>query len=171
MNIIHQCLSLAPIPYLAPAFSILRFICSPIEQAQASKQQLRALAQTIAQLLCMLNEEYRAGRLVRAKTSTSVANLDRFVSLTVSLTLLFTKGHGIAQIDQYRGLHWLTPTEATDINVGQLFMPGRRGMTMHERLISEHWMNAWLVFETNQQQLMQAFRCASTELSGHDGLA
>jgi len=84
MDIIHQCLSLAPIPYLAPAFSILRFICSSVEQAQASKQQLRALAQTIAQLLCALNEEYRAGRLVEARTSTSVTNLDRFVSLILS---------------------------------------------------------------------------------------
>ena len=79
MDIIHQCLSLAPVPYLLPAFSVLRFIWSSIQQVQASKWQLEALAQSIAQLLETLNEEYRAGRLLQAKTSTPLKNLRRYV--------------------------------------------------------------------------------------------
>jgi hypothetical protein len=84
MDIIQQCLSLAPVPYLAPAFSVFRFICSTVEQAQASKQQLQALSQTIAQLLSTLNTEYRAGRLLQTKTSTPVADLIGFVAFIAS---------------------------------------------------------------------------------------
>ncbi|KIM80594.1 hypothetical protein PILCRDRAFT_822332 [Piloderma croceum F 1598] len=47
MNIVQQCLSLAPVPYLALAFSALRFICSSVEQAQASKWQLKALPEPL----------------------------------------------------------------------------------------------------------------------------
>jgi len=79
MDIVQQRLSLAPVPYLELAFSVFRFIWSSVEQAQASKQQLRALAQAIAQLLSTLNREYRAGRLVQAKSSTPIADLGRFV--------------------------------------------------------------------------------------------
>jgi hypothetical protein len=82
MDIIQQCLSLAPVPYLGTAFSVFRFIYSSVEQTQESKQQLQALSQTIAQLLSTLNKEYRAGRLVQAKTSTSVSDLNRFAVFT-----------------------------------------------------------------------------------------
>ncbi len=130
MDIIHQCLALAPVPYLDFTFSVFRFIWTSVEQAQASKQQLRALAQTIAQLLSTLDKEYRAGRLVQAETSTPVADLGGFVILTAPyipgsyrcalhrlleeisvfvqketsrpfIKLLFTKGQRIAQIEQY----------------------------------------------------------------------
>jgi hypothetical protein len=132
MDIIHQCLSLAPVPCLAPAFSVLRFIYSSVKQAQVSKQQLQALSQTIAQLLWTLNREYRSGRLLHAKTSTAVDDLGRFVILTMFyvlgsdqrisyrllneisefvqkevscpfLKLLFTKGQRIARIEEYHG--------------------------------------------------------------------
>jgi len=81
MDIIHQCLSLAPVPGLASAFSILRFICSSVVQAQASKGQLQALTQTIAHLLCTLNKEYGVGQLLHAKTSMAVDDLETFVAL------------------------------------------------------------------------------------------
>jgi hypothetical protein len=84
MDIIQQCLSLAPVPYLAPAFSVLRFIYSSVEQAQASKWQLQALSQTIAQLLLTLNRAYRSRQLLHAKTSTAVDDLGRFVIFTVA---------------------------------------------------------------------------------------
>jgi hypothetical protein len=77
---------LAPVPYLGTAFSVFRFIYSSVEQAQASKHQLQALSQTIAQLLSTLNKEYRAGRLVQAKTFTSVADLVLFVVFAVPYT-------------------------------------------------------------------------------------
>jgi len=84
MDIIHQCLSLAPVPYLAHAFSFLRFICSSVEQAQASKQQLQALSQMIAQLLWTLNKEYRSGQLLHAKTANAIDDLERFVIFAVA---------------------------------------------------------------------------------------
>ena len=83
MDIIHGCLSLIPVPYLAPAFSVLRFICSSIEQTYASRRQLEALAQSISQLLQTLDSEYRARRLLHDETATPLADLDRSVLFTV----------------------------------------------------------------------------------------
>ena len=90
MDIVHLCLSLTPVPYLAPAFSALRFICSSIAQAKASKLQLEALAQSIAQFLKTLNGEYRAGRLAQGGTSTSLVSLHRFVEFVTSYILSYT---------------------------------------------------------------------------------
>jgi hypothetical protein len=128
MDIIQHCLSLAPVPYLAPAFSIFKFIWSTVDQVQASKQQLEVLAQSLAQLLKVLNGEYRAGRLLQARTSTPLADLSKcvrsgwslikfkfpsyrllkeisaFVQREASrgfLKLLFTKDQRIAQIEAY----------------------------------------------------------------------
>jgi hypothetical protein len=128
MDIIYSCLSLAPVPYLAPAFSALRFIWLSVQQVQASQQQLEALAQSIAQLLHMLDEEFRAGRLLQSRTSTPLADLCRYVrfhcavdpSLNFSyrlldevsafiqneksssfLKLLFTKDQRISQIQGF----------------------------------------------------------------------
>jgi hypothetical protein len=128
MDIIHQCLSLAPVPYLAPAFGALRFIWSSVQQAQASEGQLKALTQSIAQLLHTLDTEYHAGRLLQAKTLMPLADLRRYVVITLPLAwmstlpcrlldeiaafiqkespcsflqLLFTKDQRIARIDTY----------------------------------------------------------------------
>jgi hypothetical protein len=86
MDIIHECLSLAPVPYLGHAFSVLRFIWSSIQQVRASKQQLEALALSIAQLLQTLDREYRAGRLLQVGTSKPITDLSRFVRFAVSWT-------------------------------------------------------------------------------------
>jgi hypothetical protein len=85
MDIIHQCLSLAPVPYLATAFSALRFIWLTIQQVQASNGQLEVLAETVAQLLQTLNEEYRAGRLLQDKTSMHLADLAKCVFFVCGL--------------------------------------------------------------------------------------
>jgi hypothetical protein len=87
MDIIQHCLSLAPLPYLSPAFSALRFIWSSVQQAQASKRQLEALTQLIAQLLKTLDSEYRARRLLQASTSRPLDGLRRFVVLIFLRTL------------------------------------------------------------------------------------
>ena len=86
MDIIHECLSLAPVPYLGHAFSVLRFIWSSIQQIHASKQQLKALALSIAQLLRTLDREYCAGWLLQVGTSKSITDLSRFVRIAVSWT-------------------------------------------------------------------------------------
>jgi hypothetical protein len=130
MDIVHQCLSLAPVPYLAFAFNVFRLIWMSVEEAQASKQQLHYLAQIIAQLLSTLDKEYRAGRLRKLETSTPLADLGGFVILMEPsipdsyqcpihrllkdirafvqketsrpfIKMLLTKGQRIAQIDHY----------------------------------------------------------------------
>jgi hypothetical protein len=130
MDIIHLCLALAPVPYLAHAFSALRFIWSSVEQTQASKRQLEVLAQSIAQLLQVLDGQYRAGRLLQVKTAMPLADLSRFVVFTMLcilrthrstthrlldeisafvqketlcafLKLLFTKNRRISRIEEY----------------------------------------------------------------------
>jgi hypothetical protein len=90
MDVVHLCLSLTPVPYLSPAFSAFRFICSSIAQAKASKLQLEALAQSIAQFLKTLDGEYRAGRLAQGGTSTSLVGLHRFVEFVTSCILSYT---------------------------------------------------------------------------------
>lgn len=74
-KVIQHCLSLAPVPYLSAAFSLLRFIWSTLQQVQASKQQLLALAQSTALLLETLNDEYKLGRLSAVQTSGPLENL------------------------------------------------------------------------------------------------
>jgi hypothetical protein len=89
MDIIQHCLSLAPVPYLAPAFTVFKFIWSSVQQAQASKQQLEVLTQSIAQLLKTLDGEYRARRLLPAKTLVPFDDLCRFVRSTTPWALTY----------------------------------------------------------------------------------
>jgi hypothetical protein len=88
MDVIHQCLSTAPVPFLYPAFSALRLIWSSIEQAQASKRQLQALAQSIAQLLRTLDRQCRAGRPLQDRTSTPLSDLCRYLHFLGPLQLI-----------------------------------------------------------------------------------
>lgn len=83
MDIIDQCLSLAPVPFLSPVFCVLRSIWASVERVHTSKQQLKALAQSIAQLLETLNKQYNAGELQQVGTSSSLDNLRRFVTLAL----------------------------------------------------------------------------------------
>ena len=79
MDIIRKCLSNDPVPCLAPAFAAFKFIYSSIKQVKASQAQLEALAQSFAQLLQTLDEEYRAGQLLYANTLVALADLSRSV--------------------------------------------------------------------------------------------
>lgn len=77
LDLIAACLSLVPVPYLDAAFTALGFIWQYVQQAQASKRQLKLLTQYIAELLHALDGEYRAGRL--AKSASSNAALARLM--------------------------------------------------------------------------------------------
>jgi hypothetical protein len=92
MGIIEQCLSLVPVPYLSPAFRLLHIIWLSVQQAQASKRQLETLAQSIAQILDTLNEQYHTGRLLQVKTSTSLSKLHECVKFTLPQILLTYQG-------------------------------------------------------------------------------
>jgi hypothetical protein len=77
MDIIQHCLSLTPVPGLGPAFGVLRFIWSSVEQVQSCKEQLVALTQSTAQLLETLDAQYRGGRLLEANTSVPLSKLTK----------------------------------------------------------------------------------------------
>jgi hypothetical protein len=79
MDVVRRCLSLTPVPCLVPHFSALKLICSAVEHIQVNQGQLEALAQSIAELLQALDGEYRAGKLLDVRDSTSLAGLDAFV--------------------------------------------------------------------------------------------
>jgi hypothetical protein len=89
MDFVRQVLSISPIPYLARAFSTLKFICSSVDQVQASKSQLETLAQSIAQLLQALNGEYRTRRLLQVRTSVALSDLSRLVVFAMQGSLMY----------------------------------------------------------------------------------
>jgi hypothetical protein len=55
MDVIQACLTLAPVPWLGPAFVAFRTVYDGVIQAQASKSQLTDLAESCAQLLVAVN--------------------------------------------------------------------------------------------------------------------
>ncbi|KIM82420.1 hypothetical protein PILCRDRAFT_461876 [Piloderma croceum F 1598] len=176
MDIIQHCLSLVPVPYLAPAFSIFKFIWSTVDQVQASKQQLEVLAQSLAQLLKALNGEYRAGRLLQARTSTSLADLSRllkeisaFVQREASrgfLKLLFTKDQRIAQIEAY---HRRITTSIESFQISALLdIHAWQKKNVNARTADQRALNERLLhLETNQQRLMEAL---TKQYYGNDGI-
>jgi hypothetical protein len=62
MDIIETCLSLTPVPYLTVTFSGFRILSAAIEHDQ-SNLQLRALVDSIAQLLQTLDRGIRGGHI------------------------------------------------------------------------------------------------------------
>ena len=86
MDIVQQCLLIAPVPCLAIDFSALKFIWSSIQQVLVSKWQLEALAQLIAEILQTLNKEYRAGHLHEGQASMPLEYLNRFMGFTMLWT-------------------------------------------------------------------------------------
>lgn len=77
MDIITHCLALAPVPGLAAAFSVLRYLVTSIQQVQVSKQQLLGLATAMAQLMATLNVEFAASRLSPENSAEPLHNLQR----------------------------------------------------------------------------------------------
>src|SRR5882762_5831084 len=84
MDVVRQSLYISPVPYLAPAFSRLKFICLSVDQVQASKSQLEVLMRSIAQLLQVLDEEGRTGRLLQARPLVALTDIFRFVGFAMS---------------------------------------------------------------------------------------
>ena len=79
MDVIQHCLSLAPVPYLSPAFSIFKILWKSIQGVKSSREQLQVLASCISQLLCALEAEFRAGKLVASSAERPLQNLCRWV--------------------------------------------------------------------------------------------
>ncbi|KAJ7714809.1 kinase-like domain-containing protein [Mycena metata] len=64
-----------PVPGLSVAFTLFMFIVSTVNEAQASKTQLEALAASIGQLLATLNAEFRAAKLNPKSSAHSLGEL------------------------------------------------------------------------------------------------
>jgi hypothetical protein len=75
MDLIHDCLSLVPVPYLSVAFKIFKSIYSSVQQIQANKAQLRALSQCVALMLQCLNTQYESRQLSMDGTTASLEQL------------------------------------------------------------------------------------------------
>jgi hypothetical protein len=75
LDVIHDCISLVPVPYLATAFSLFKFIWTSVEGAQASKEQLRVLSSCIAQLLVVANKQCSGDQLCEANMVEALDNL------------------------------------------------------------------------------------------------
>ncbi|KAF7343173.1 Kinase-like protein [Mycena venus] len=65
-TVLDVILGITPVPGLSAAFDILKLIVSAVEQASRSKQRLTILAQSAAQLLQTLNNEFIASRLAQS---------------------------------------------------------------------------------------------------------
>ncbi|KIM77885.1 hypothetical protein PILCRDRAFT_824860 [Piloderma croceum F 1598] len=155
MDVVHLCLSLTPVPGLAPAFSALRFIW------------LLRNAQSIAQLLKALDGEYRSGRLLQARTSTSLADLHKlleeisaFIQKEAScgfLKLLFTKDQRIVRIESYYrridiSIESFQISALLNINTWQVRNDDARAddqQLLNERLLQ---------LERNQERLIEALK-------------
>jgi hypothetical protein len=111
MDIIDSCLSLVPVPYLRAAFSTFKLLWDSGQRVQASKEQLRCLSFSVAQLLYALHGEIRAGNLDEAKVLPGIAGLEELLHEVASFVrtqashsfvkLLFTKDDRIAAIEGY----------------------------------------------------------------------
>jgi prephenate dehydratase len=75
MDIIEDCLCLAPVPYLNLAFRLFANIWRGVEQIQNCKAQLTVLAQCIAYLLRSLHAQYTSQRLTAEATATALLEL------------------------------------------------------------------------------------------------
>ena len=78
-TVIETCLALAPVPYLSPAFLILKEIWKIVEQAKELREQLVSLTQAVAELLQVLNGRYQSEELDESRTEVHRENLTRFV--------------------------------------------------------------------------------------------
>ncbi|KAJ6595916.1 kinase-like domain-containing protein [Mycena sp. CBHHK59/15] len=65
-TVVDVLLGITPVPGLSAAFTLFKFIVSSVQEVQASKTQLEALAKAIGDLLTTLNSEFKASRLVAA---------------------------------------------------------------------------------------------------------
>ena len=70
-------LGITPVPGLSVAFNILKLIVHAVQQASKSKQRLAVLAQSAAQLLQTLNNEFSASRLVQSACTEPLRELHR----------------------------------------------------------------------------------------------
>ncbi|KAF8179660.1 kinase-like domain-containing protein [Pholiota molesta] len=75
-DVVSVCLSLAPVPGLHFAFTTLRWVIATTNQVQDSKEQIRNLTESLAQLMFTVNEQYKKGKLLETDTKRALEGLE-----------------------------------------------------------------------------------------------
>ena len=102
VDTVEGCLSLVPAPHLRNDFLALSVIWASVGKAEASRQQLRVLAYSIAQFLRTLDTEYRAARLIPAATSLPLVDLRKSVCMTdVNILLISHRNRLLDEISAH----------------------------------------------------------------------
>ncbi|KAF8185737.1 kinase-like domain-containing protein [Pholiota molesta] len=75
LNLVQQCLNLAPVPCLGVAFGLFKSIWDVVQLLGFYKFQLKELAKSVALLLSTLNDQYRRQEPLEASTWDALSNL------------------------------------------------------------------------------------------------
>jgi hypothetical protein len=81
LNLVQQCLNLAPVPCLGVAFGLFKSIWDVVQVLGFYKFQLKELAISVAHLLSTLNDQYRRQEPLEASTWDALSNLGRCAHL------------------------------------------------------------------------------------------
>jgi hypothetical protein len=88
MDTVQKCLHLVPVPYLSAAFGLFKLIWDTVDKVQASKQQLRVLAECVSHLLVTLDANYEPGtRSLPQTTKNTLNSLSEYVASSHSVNL------------------------------------------------------------------------------------
>lgn len=79
MDVVSLCLSAVPLPGLSAAFEIFVYIVENIQQVKESEKQLIALEHSIAELLLVLHQEEKAGRLSKSRHAEPLRRLLKYI--------------------------------------------------------------------------------------------
>ncbi|KAF9477025.1 kinase-like protein [Pholiota conissans] len=111
MEVVQQCLNLAPVPCLGPAFALFKSIWDVVQRISSYKYQLKELAKTIALLISKLNERYRTQGPADSSTWDSLSDFGGILSDILDMVtnqknysffkLLFVKDDMQATINSY----------------------------------------------------------------------
>lgn len=85
-NADHDIFSLTPLPCLLGIFTVFKAIWKIVPSVQISQEQLRTLTYCIAELLQILDQQYRNGKLQENDTSDILDDLDKFVAFELCHT-------------------------------------------------------------------------------------
>ncbi|KAJ7262839.1 kinase-like domain-containing protein [Mycena rebaudengoi] len=111
MDFVQTILSVAPVPYLSAAYSLLEYIYTAIQQVQTSKTQLSILSEITARLLMTLDAGFKTRKISATAVEASLTDLHSllqeisyFVAKAVKenfIKTLFTKSENIEKIDGF----------------------------------------------------------------------
>lgn len=103
INVVKQCLNLAPVPCLGAAFQLFQSIWDVVQLVGSYKFQLQELTRSIALLLSTLNDQYQRQEPLEASTWDALSNLGRCGRLILAIFDWLTVFVNGQSIDGYLG--------------------------------------------------------------------